>query len=84
MTSGRPERMRWQPTSTVKETDQRRWLLRTRRERPGRRAAEKRDELALVQLIELHMLPLAGRRQHSGLARIGSGACCSAGIQAGI
>ena len=35
-------------------------LLRTRRERPARYAAEERDELAPFQLIELHVLPLAG------------------------
>src|ERR1700730_2712837 len=28
-----------------------RWLLRTRRERPGRRAAEKRDELAALHVL---------------------------------
>jgi hypothetical protein len=31
-------------------------LLRVRRERPWRRAAEERDELAPFQLIELHTL----------------------------
>jgi hypothetical protein len=32
-------------------------LLRARRERPSRRAAEKRDELAAFQLIERHPTP---------------------------
>src|SRR5262249_12685209 len=39
----------------VEKSDQRRWLLPARRERPCRRAAEKRDELAPV-LIELHAI----------------------------
>jgi len=40
-------------------------LLRARRERPrNRRAAEKRDELASFQLIELHSIPAGqGRMQ---------------------
>jgi hypothetical protein len=33
-------------------------LLRARRERPSRRAAEQRDELATFPLIELHSRPL--------------------------
>jgi hypothetical protein len=39
-------------------------LLRTRRERPRRRsAAEKRDEIAPTELIELHPIPhLVGPR----------------------
>jgi hypothetical protein len=41
------------------------WLLRPRRERPRRRAAEQRDELAPFQLIELHYIPASeGRRQN--------------------
>src|SRR5262249_53581088 len=37
-------------------------LLRARRERPrGSCAAEQRDELAPVQLIELHSIPLSAR-----------------------
>ncbi len=32
-------------------------FLRARRERPRRRAAEQRDELAPFQLIELHSVP---------------------------
>ena len=32
-------------------------LLRVRRERPSRRAAEQRDELAPFQLVELHSMP---------------------------
>jgi hypothetical protein len=31
--------------------------LRARRERPRRRTAEQRDELAAFQLIELHSIP---------------------------
>jgi hypothetical protein len=34
-------------------------LLRARYERPRRRAAEQRDELATLQLIELHSVPAA-------------------------
>jgi hypothetical protein len=40
-----------------------RGLLRARRERPHRhRAAEKRDELASFQLIELHSIPVSQSR----------------------
>src|SRR5262249_49505370 len=35
-------------------------LLRARRERPRRRAAEKRDDLAPFQLTNLHALPSQG------------------------
>src|SRR5262249_29581214 len=35
------------------------WLLRPRRERPGGRADEQRDELATAQWIELHSVPAA-------------------------
>ena len=34
-------------------------LLRARRERPRRRAAEQRDEVASFQPIELHLVPAA-------------------------
>jgi hypothetical protein len=37
-------------------------LLRARRERPRHRAAEKRDELASFQLIELHSVPVSQGR----------------------
>jgi hypothetical protein len=38
-------------------------VLPTRRERPrGRRTAEKRDELASLQLIELHSIPFSQGR----------------------
>src|SRR5262245_686007 len=37
------------------------WLLRACRERPRRRAADQRDELAPRQLIELHSVPSQGR-----------------------
>jgi hypothetical protein len=43
---------------TVEKTDNRhRRLLRPRRKRPRRRAAEKGDELASFQMIELHSIP---------------------------
>jgi hypothetical protein len=35
------------------------WLLRLPRERPRRRAAEQRHNLAPIHSIELHLLPLA-------------------------
>jgi hypothetical protein len=38
-------------------------LLRARRERPRRRAAEQRYELAPFQLIELHSGPLPARAE---------------------
>jgi hypothetical protein len=34
-------------------------LLRVRRQRPSRRAAEQRNELTPFQLTQLHVLPLA-------------------------
>jgi hypothetical protein len=34
-------------------------LLRPRRERPSRRAAEQRDNLATLQLMEMHRIPQA-------------------------
>jgi hypothetical protein len=34
-------------------------LLRARRQRPRGRAAEEREEIATLQVIELHLLPLA-------------------------
>jgi hypothetical protein len=37
-------------------------VLRARRERPRRRAAEQRDELAPFQLIELHRTPASQGR----------------------
>jgi hypothetical protein len=47
-------------------------LLRPRRQRPRRCSAEKRDELAALQLTELHPLPPTMERQDSGLASIKS------------
>jgi hypothetical protein len=42
----------------MQKTDHRhRPLLRARRERPSCRAAEQRDELAPLQLIEWHSVP---------------------------
>jgi hypothetical protein len=46
--------MRWKSDSLA--------LLRPRRERPGRRAADERDELASFQLIELHSVPVSQGR----------------------
>jgi hypothetical protein len=44
----------------AQEPDHRhRWLLRARRERPRGATAEQRDELASLQPIKLHPLPLA-------------------------
>ncbi len=37
-------------------------LLRACRERPRRRAAEQRDELTALQLIELHSMPTSQTR----------------------
>jgi hypothetical protein len=45
-------------------------LLRARRERPRRRAAEQHDEFAPFQLTKLHSLPQPGFSQHNGLPRI--------------
>ena len=50
-----------------------RTLLRSCCERPCCRAAEQRDELATLELIELHPLPPTVERQDSGLASIKSG-----------
>jgi hypothetical protein len=51
----------------VQESDHRhRRLLRACRERPSRRAAEKCDEVASFQLIELHLVP----RQPGPVCRI--------------
>ena len=43
----------------AEKADQRQRALRLCRQRPRRRAAEKRDELAALQWIELHRCPLA-------------------------
>jgi hypothetical protein len=40
-------------------------LLRPRRQRPRRRRADQRDELAPLELIELHPLPLAREFRNS-------------------
>src|SRR5262245_37663251 len=41
----------------ITQTRRPRSLLRPRRERPRRRAADERDELAALQMIELHSVP---------------------------
>ena len=48
-------------------------LLRARNERPRYCAAEKRDEIAPFQSIELHPLPQPWTDKDSGLAGIKSG-----------
>src|SRR5262249_44007837 len=69
-------RARWVRLSlpAVEPADQRhRRLLPARRERPHRRAAEQRDNIATS--IELHRLPQPGYpSQHTALMRIESGA----------
>ena len=45
-------------------------LLRARRERPRRSAAEQRDELAAFQMVDLHSVPASqGRMQDIELVR---------------
>ena len=62
-----------------------RCLLRTRGERPRRRAAEKRDVIAAVQWIEFHLLPQPGSpRHHTALVRVKSGARCNVGFCSGV
>jgi hypothetical protein len=47
----------------MKEADDRHpRLLRARHERPCNRAAEKRDELASFQSVELHLIPASQGR----------------------
>ena len=53
-------------------------LLRARRERPGGRAAEQRDELAPFQMIELHSMPSS----HAGLQDIELAMVGQGGIRA--
>src|SRR5262245_13866525 len=48
-------------STAEKPNYRRRRLLCARRERPRRRAAEQRDEIAPFQLIELHSVPSRGR-----------------------
>ena len=51
------------PTAVEESNYRHRRLLRARRERPrGRRAAEQRDELAPLYLIELHSVPVSQGR----------------------
>ena len=59
--------------------DRHRRLLCPRRERPRHRRAGKRDELAPLQLTELHPLSPTMERQHSGLTSISQGS-----LQCGI
>jgi hypothetical protein len=50
-------------TSLYRQAEARKRLLRACRARPGRRAAEKRDELASPQTIDPHALaPVRGLR----------------------
>jgi hypothetical protein len=46
-------------------------LLRARRERPRRRAAEQRDELATIYLIELHRHPTSRERTRQNIELTG-------------
>jgi hypothetical protein len=76
-----------QSRGSAQESDGRqlRRLLRLRGERPrSRRAADERDEIAPLQLIEPHLLPSRTTRQHTALARVESGARCSAGFRSGL
>src|SRR5262249_6161337 len=57
-------------------------LLRERRERPRRRAAEQSDKVAPLQLIELHLLPEPDSWQHTALARVTSGGLLQCRISA--
>src|SRR6516162_2918907 len=60
-------------------------LLGPRRERPRRRAAEKRDELAPSQLIQLHPIPTSSSPwQDTASMRIKSGTWCAAGFRPGL
>jgi len=55
-------------------------LLRARVERPRRcRAAEQRDEIASLQLIELHLIP-ASRGRIAGYRTGGDSPRCSANL----
>jgi hypothetical protein len=54
-------------------------LLRTRCQRPRRRAADQRDKIAPLQSIKLHLLLQPTRGQHIALARIKSGALLHCG-----
>src|ERR1700730_2494241 len=42
------------PRALAQEPDSLRWLLRPRLERPRRRCAEERDEIAAFQVTEMH------------------------------
>src|SRR5258708_25606655 len=55
-------------------------LLRARRDRPRRRAAEERNNLTPFQLTKLHPLSLAGTTAYRMRPDQVSGACCIAGV----
>ena len=55
-------RCRSERRASEKPNHRHRQLLRARRERPRRRAAKQRDEIASFQLTELHLIPTSQGR----------------------